>query len=164
MRHPPAAAADRRPVVSVWCTSGCCWWWRIVRGIWSLPSGSAGGPDSITPHHLNDLVSSSTGLPGVANELLKSVTDCVNLMLNGEMPGYINDVIFGGTLIDSVAGETGQEIRPINIGSTWLRMAAMCANAYVINRMAGHTRSSAGWCWRLWRCGGPYSRYTSLRH
>jgi len=41
----------------------------------------------------------SSSLPGVANELLKSVTDFVILMLNDEMYDYISDVIFGGTLI-----------------------------------------------------------------
>jgi len=40
-----------------------------------------------------DLVSSYA--PGGGNELLKAVTDFVNLMLNGEMPGCTNDVIFG---------------------------------------------------------------------
>jgi len=63
----------------------------LVRGIRSSSSGSAGGPDGITPQHLKDLVLSSA--PRVANELLKSETDCVNQMLIGEMPGYINDVI-----------------------------------------------------------------------
>jgi len=42
-----------------------------------------------------DLVSSSA--PGGGNELLKAVTDFVNLMLNGVIPGYINDVTLGDT-------------------------------------------------------------------
>jgi len=63
-----------------------------VRGIRSFPSGYAGGPHDITPQHLKDMVSSFVGLSCVANELLKSVTDFVIKMLNGDMPGYINDV------------------------------------------------------------------------
>jgi len=46
--------------------------------------GSAGGPDGITTQHLKDLLSLS--VPGVANELLKSVTGFVNLMLMAKCP------------------------------------------------------------------------------
>jgi len=67
----------------------------MVCEIRSFPSGSAGGPDGITLQHLKDLVLSSVCLSGVTNESLKPMTDFVNLMLNGEMPGCTNDVIFG---------------------------------------------------------------------
>jgi len=82
----------------------------VVRVIRSSPFGSAGSPDGITPQHLKYLASLS--VPGVASELLKLVIVFVNLILNGETPGYINDVIFGGTLITVQKQNSGTRPSP----------------------------------------------------
>jgi len=52
----------------------------IRAAIQSFPSGSAAGPESLRPQHLNDLI---LGAPD-ASQLLVSVTELPNLLLEGK--------------------------------------------------------------------------------
>jgi len=54
----------------------------------------------------------------------------VNLLLNGELPEYVREVIFGGSSI-ALQKKNG-DIRPIAVGYTLRRLAAKCANVCVI--------------------------------
>jgi len=132
-KHPPAAT-DRREACSP--TSDPRFEALQVvddvvsQAIRSFPTGSSGGPDGVTPQHLKDLLSA-----GANGELLSVLTKFVNILLNGEFSKDICEVIFGGNLLALTKKDGG--IRPIAIGYTWRRLAAKCANAYVIGRMAG---------------------------
>ena len=68
----------------------------VAGAIRSFPSGSAGGPDGITPQHLKDLTLLA---PGVNSQLLDSLTYFTNMLLKGGLPVHINEVIFGGNMI-----------------------------------------------------------------
>jgi hypothetical protein len=53
----------------------------MIKCLRSFPRGSAGGPDGITPQHLQDMLS------GAADERLKlAITDFVNTLLEGNLP------------------------------------------------------------------------------
>lgn len=131
-KHPPAAP-DRRPAC---CPTSSPRFEApqvldvdIARAIRSFPAGSAGGPDGITPQHLKDLTA-----PGVSGDLLEVLVEFVNTLLNGGLPDNINEVLYGGNLLAVQKKDGG--IRPIAIGYTWRRLAAKCANAYVVGKMA----------------------------
>ena len=98
----------------------------VLAVITSFPHGSAGGPDSLAPQHLKDLlngvgvvnvetVSGDGGTSGSAprptvNILLETTTNLVNLMLSGELPQFVRATLFGGTItaIAKKGGGSGQ--------------------------------------------------------
>jgi len=131
-KHPPPAP-DRRPACSPTSSE------RfealqvldvvVQRAIQSFPAGSAGGPDGVTPQHLKDLTA-----PGINGQLFNVLAEFTNLLLNGGLPDNIDEVIYGGNLLALQKKDGG--IRPIAVGYTWRRLAAKCANAYVIGRMS----------------------------
>ena len=102
---------------------------EVEEAIRSFPAGSAGGPDGLRPQHLLDLVNNRES----AGTLLQSTTDFMNVLLRGECPVEIRQLIFGGTLI-ALSKKTGG-LRPIAIGYVWRRLAAKCANAYALSKL-----------------------------
>ena len=67
------------------------------------------GPDGFTPQHLRDL---SSGAPDQAVAL--AWTDFVNILLAGDLPLTVREIIFGGRLIALQKKDGG--IRPIAVG------------------------------------------------
>jgi len=68
--------------------------------------------------------------PGIFCELTTNLTNLVNLLLNGELPEHVPEIIFGGSVI-ALQKKNG-DIRHIAVGYTLRRLAAKCANACVI--------------------------------
>ena len=66
----------------------------MQRALRSFPNGSSGGPDSLTPRHIIDLLTGATD-----NSLEVALVDWVNLMLAGSFDQEVNEIIFGGRLI-----------------------------------------------------------------
>ena len=64
------------------------------------------------------------------SNLLIAITDFVNLLLTGDLPLPAKEIIFGGRLLALQKKDGG--IRPIAVGYTLRRLAAKCANAFVI--------------------------------
>ena len=93
----------------------------------TFPAGSSGGPDGLTAQHLRDLLS---GAPDQV--FVSALTDFVNILLTGELPVSVREILFGGRLVALQKKDGG--IRPIAVGYTLRRLAAKCANAYVIKR------------------------------
>jgi len=72
-------------------------------------------------------------LNGATDDSLESaLVDWVILMLAGSFSEEVNAVIFGGRLIALAKKDGG--IRPITVGYKLRRLAAKCANSYVIGR------------------------------
>ena len=61
-----------------------------------------------------------------------SLTDLVNILLAGDLPTEVTEIIFGGRLM--ALEKKGGGIRPIAIGYTYKRLAAKCANRQIISR------------------------------
>ena len=127
----PAAASDRRPP----CDPAGNQRFEplqvskedVLRALRSFPLGSSGGPDGLTPQHINDLLAGATD-----DSLQSAVVDLVNVLLAGSCCKEINTIVFGGRLIALTKKDGG--IRPISVGYTLRRLAAKCANNYVIKR------------------------------
>lgn len=105
---------------------------EVLEAVRSFPVGSAGGPDGFRPGHLLDLVGRSEPmLP-----LVEALTDFVNLLLRGECPPEVRQILFGGNMI-ALNKNTGG-LRPIAVGYVWRRLAAKCANRYAVARLSSH--------------------------
>ena len=98
----------------------------------SFPAGSSGGPDGVRPKHILDLVS----CPVAGPKLLTALTSFVNLLLSGRCPRAISPILFGANLI-ALSKKSGG-VRPIAIGYTWRRIAAKCANAFAVTKVADY--------------------------
>ena len=99
----------------------------VIRCLRTFLARSSGGPDGHTAQHLRDI------LAGAPDERLTSaITDFVNLLLNGELLLQVREIIFGGRLIALQKKDGG--IRSIAVSYTLRRLAAKCANSFVIKR------------------------------
>ena len=105
---------------------------EVLKAIKSFPPGSAGGPDGLRPQHILDLVQCTES----GAQLLSSITAFTNILLDGKCHAAVVPILFGGNLI-ALEKKTGG-IRPIAIGYTWRRIAAKCANSYVISRLRSY--------------------------
>ena len=105
---------------------------EILKAIRSFPAGSSGGPESLRPKHIIDLVRCKT--PG--HELLSAFTYFINMLLDGRCHPDVMPVLFGGNL--TALQKKAGGIRPIAVGYTWRRIAAKCANAYAITKLADY--------------------------
>ena len=68
----------------------------VSKCILSFPSGSAGGPDKLTPQILKDLISPCTGEAG--KKLLISLTLFVNTLAAGKLPAEFRPYFFSANL------------------------------------------------------------------
>ena len=135
MKH-PAAPNDRRPQ----CHPSSSTRFEplqitvadIKTAVRTFPPGSTGGPDGISPQHLKDMLIAE----GDTGPLHVELCSFVNVLLNGETPDEVNQVIYGGRLIALEKKDGG--VRPITVGYTWRRLAAKCANSYVIDKIASY--------------------------
>lgn len=127
----PSPAPDRRPPRdpqdNTFFTPAQVSSHDMLKAIRSFPPGSSGGPDGLTPQHIQDLLIGATDY-----NLQQALVDWVNLMLAGSFDKECNEVIFGGRLIALQKKDGG--IRPITVGYTLRRLAGKCANGLVIER------------------------------
>jgi hypothetical protein len=66
----------------------------ITKAVRSFPAGSSGGPDGLRPQHLVDMVSCVVAGPA----LVTALTSFVNLLLEGQCPPEVAQVLFGGRM------------------------------------------------------------------
>jgi hypothetical protein len=102
---------------------------RLIR---TFPAGSSGRPDGLRPQHIVELVDTAESGPA----LVAAITAFINLLLAGCCPPEIRATFFGGTLM-ALSKKSGG-LRPIVVGYLWRRLAAKCANAFAITRIAGY--------------------------
>ncbi|KAI5645635.1 reverse transcriptase (RNA-dependent DNA polymerase) domain-containing protein [Phthorimaea operculella] len=92
----------------------------VSKAIISFKSGSASGPDGLSPQHLKDMIN---GLLGENSKvLLESLAALFNLILSGRVPNDITPVLYGANLCALKKKDGG--IRPIAVGSTLRRIAS----------------------------------------
>ena len=98
---------------------------EVLKILKTFPAGSSGRSDGLTPQHLLDRVA---GTPD--EKLLAAITKFTNLLLSGNLPIAIREIIFGGRLIALQKKDGG--IRLIALGYTLRLLAAKCANRHFI--------------------------------
>ena len=96
---------------------------QVLSAIQSFPTGSASGPDGLRPQHIKDLILNPTG--GGSEHLIHSLTNFVNLVVNGEVPAPARPFFFGASLVALNKNDGG--VRPIAVGCTLRRLASKCA-------------------------------------
>lgn len=69
---------------------------EVLSALMSFKSGSAAGPDGLSPQHYKDLICGNSGDAG--RSLLASLVSLVNLMLSGKVPSNIAEVLYGAHL------------------------------------------------------------------
>ena len=77
---PPPAASDLNVALVVSAQD-------VIKALKSFPKGSAGGPDGLRPHHLQDLTGATADEGGVL--LDQGLTSCVNHVLSNKTPPEI---------------------------------------------------------------------------
>jgi hypothetical protein len=87
----------------------------------------AQAPDGLRPQHLLDLINCQEA----GHALVMAITALINLFLHGWCPSEVTAVLFGGKLLALTKKSGG--VRPIAISYTWRRLAAKCANYYVMS-------------------------------
>ena len=127
-KHPPAPH-DRKPTPSSIgsarfehlqvCPN------NVIKYLRTFPAGSSGGADGLTVQRLTDMLSSAS-----TDKLKTSLTDFVNLLLMGELPVEVREILYGGRLIALQKKDGG--IRLIAVGYSLRRLANKCANKFVI--------------------------------
>ena len=108
---------------------------EVLKAIKSFPTGSFGGTDGLRPRHIIDLVCCKMA----GHELLSALTSFINVLLDGRCHPDVIPVLFGRNL--TALQKKAGSIRPIAVGYTWRRIAAKCANAYAITKLADYFAS-----------------------
>ena len=97
----------------------------VMKCLWTFPAGLSGGPDGLTAQHLIYMVSSAS-----TDKRKNSLMDFVNLLVMGELPVEVREILYGGRLIALQKKDGG--IRPIAVDYTLRQLAAKCVNKFVI--------------------------------
>ena len=126
LRKHPAAPADKGSGADPSTTTAMQVTADDVRkAIRSFPAGSSGGPDGLRPQHVLDMIMNKES----GEQLLTSITSFVNTVLNGKCHTAVTPILFGGNLV-ALEKKTG-DVRPIAIGYTLRRIAAIIPNAII---------------------------------
>ena len=91
----------------------------MSKSLQAMSPGSSGGLDGIRPLHLQQLTSQGTLEAG--HRLLTSLTRLINLIMQGKVPDYAREAIFGASLCALSKKDGG--VRPIAVGSAYRRLA-----------------------------------------
>ena len=107
----------------------------VIKALNSFPKGSAGGPDGLRLHHLQDLTRATAGEGGVL--LVQGLTSFVNHVLSNKTPPARNFPFFFGAAITALNKKDGG-IRPIAVGCTLRRLVAKLACGSVHERLSAY--------------------------
>ena len=86
----------------------------------SFPNGSSAGFDGISPQILKDFTAKSNGLTGLI--FLKTLTNLLNVILEGKVPSELQPYFFGAKLI---------ALKKPDGGNTFRRLSAECVGYHV---------------------------------
>ncbi|XP_026421300.1 uncharacterized protein LOC113317402 [Papaver somniferum] len=92
----------------------------VLKAIKSFPKGTSCGRDGLRAQHLFDAMSGAANT--VADELLASMTNVVNLWLSGKCPSPLGKFIASAPL--TPLQKPGGGVRPITVGTIWRRLVS----------------------------------------
>ena len=99
----------------------------VHKALMSFPNGFSAGLDGISPQILKNLTAKSNGQTGL--NLLRALTNLVNVILEGKVPFEHRPYFFGAKLIALEKPDGG--LRPIAVGTTFRRLSAKGAGYHV---------------------------------
>ena len=90
---------------------------RLLDALRSFPKGSAGGPCGLRPQHLKDAL-----VAGWADEVVRHLTDLVNLLARGEAAVEVQQWLCGASL--AALPKPAGDHRPVAVGETLRRLTS----------------------------------------
>jgi hypothetical protein len=103
----------------------------VLNRIRSFPKGTSCGRDGLRAQHLMDILGGAA--TAIADDLLGSITEVVNMFLSGKCPIQLGEYIASAPLTPLV--KPGGGIRPIVVGTVWRRPVSKVAASSVGNSM-----------------------------
>ncbi|GJR66093.1 putative reverse transcriptase domain-containing protein [Tanacetum coccineum] len=100
----------------------------------SFPHGTSYGRDGLRAQHLMDCLSGTA--IAILDELVSSITQVVNLFLDGKCPMRLGEYIASAPLTPLV--KPGGGIRPIAMGTVWRRLVYKVSAIMVVHSLDGY--------------------------
>ena len=102
----------------------------VGKALASFPRLSAAGPTGLRAQHVKEALA-----PGVRDELLRHVTDLVNILARGQAPLEAQSWLCGASLV--ALPKPGGDLRPIAVGETWRRLTSKVLATGTAGEMRG---------------------------
>ncbi|GKD61502.1 hypothetical protein Tco_1299011, partial [Tanacetum coccineum] len=106
----------------------------VLDRIKSFPRGTSCGRDGLRAQHLMDCLSGAA--IAISDELISSITQVVNLFLNGNCPKILGEYIASAPLTPLV--KPGGGIRPIAVGTVWRRLVSKVSVILIGHSLDGY--------------------------
>ncbi|GJT18909.1 reverse transcriptase domain-containing protein [Tanacetum coccineum] len=106
----------------------------VLDRIKSFPRGTSCGRDGLRAQHLMDCLSGAA--VAISDELVSSITQVVNLFLDGKCPNMLGEYIASAPLTPLV--KPGGGIRPIAVGTVWRRLVSKVSAVMIGNSLNGY--------------------------
>ncbi|GJT75783.1 hypothetical protein Tco_1042508 [Tanacetum coccineum] len=106
----------------------------VLDRIKSFPRGTSCGRDGLRAQHLMDCLSGV--VVAISDELVSSITQVVNLFLDGKCPNMLGEYIASAPLTPLV--KPGGGIRPIVVGSVWRHLVSKVSTVMIGNSLNGY--------------------------
>ena len=135
LKHPQreTCSVPDPTVIGCFLTSEFC----VHKALMSFPNGSSAGLKCISPQILKDLTAKTNAQTGP--NFLKTLTNLVNVTLQGKVPFELRPYFFGAILIAPKKLDGG--LRPIAVDITFRRLCAKCAGYHVFESRQSKYRS-----------------------
>nr|GEZ97617.1 hypothetical protein [Tanacetum cinerariifolium] len=99
----------------------------VLNRIRNFPKGTSCGQDGLRAQHLMDILGGAAS--AVADDLLGTITEVVNLFLSGKCPSQLGEYIASAPL--TLLVKPGGGIRPIVVGTAWRRLVSKVASSSI---------------------------------
>ncbi|GJT99500.1 hypothetical protein Tco_1109839 [Tanacetum coccineum] len=109
-------------------------WDVVLDRIKSFPRGTSCGRDGLRAQHLLDCLSGAA--VAISDELVSSITQVVNLFLEGKCPMLLGEYIASAPLTPLV--KPGGGIRPIAVGTIWRRLVSKVSATMIGHSLDGY--------------------------
>ncbi|GKF51239.1 hypothetical protein Tco_0147706, partial [Tanacetum coccineum] len=106
----------------------------VLDRIKSFPRGTSCGRDGLRAQHLMDCLSGAA--VAISDELVSSITQVVNLFLEGKCPMLLGEYIASAPLTPLVKSCGG--IRPIAVGTIWRRLVSKVSATMIGHSLDGY--------------------------
>ncbi|GKC21588.1 hypothetical protein Tco_1023738 [Tanacetum coccineum] len=106
----------------------------VLDRIKSFPRGTSCGRDGLRAQHLLDCLSGAA--IAISDELVSSITQVVNLFLEGKCPMLLGEYIASAPLTPLV--KPGGGIRPIAVGTIWRRLVSKVSATMIGHSLDGY--------------------------
>ncbi|GJR95485.1 putative reverse transcriptase domain-containing protein [Tanacetum coccineum] len=106
----------------------------VLDRIKSFPRGTSCGRDGLRAQHLMDCLSGAA--LAISDELVSSITQVVNLFLEGKCPTMLGEYIASAPL--TLLVKPGGGIRPIAVGTIWRRLVSKVSATMIGHSLDGY--------------------------